>query len=435
MGSQSLVLFEHESIPYCWTEGELAAVERLNRRAGSPILQPQIRNGRPGWRTTQYVGLVRLGATSFQILPKLYQSSTGEQAVQAREAARHLLYLLAHTQDLGVQDTGLAAILQYPGDWFEGLIALFTTRLSELWQRGPQRAYQPVADELPILKGKWRIPDQIRRPEQLHRLAVLYDEFTLDQPLNRLLRAAVELLWRLARDNANRRRLDILREWMDPVTLVSPTVAAHMALPPLTRLNRHYAPLLNLARLLLHQAAPQLTGGRLDAFAFVFDMNHLFEGFLTQFIQRHHRAILPPALTGCRLLAQAEGVQHYLARRSDGKHAFLLRPDLVARLGERTPLLVDMKYKRLDPTQTKLGVDPSDFYQMVAYAHRYGCPSVLLLYPQLADMAHPLHHTFYLHDSPTRIVVHTVNLCRDLTTGAARQQLIAELAEGVAHAV
>jgi 5-methylcytosine-specific restriction enzyme subunit McrC len=273
----SHILFEHETIPFDWTDRELHAVARLSGSGSMTIVHLLNRPGQRLLRTTQYVGIIRLGSYTIQVLPKLYQAHG--ITPPAQQAARNLLYLLTQTADLDVRDSDVATVMQQHSDWFEALIALFTNRLVDLWQRGPQRTYQPIADELPLLKGKWRVADQLRRPDRPHRLAVLYDEFTVDQPLNQLLRCAVEVLWRLARHPSNRRGLETLRDWMEPISLLPPTVAASLTLPPLTRLNRHYAPLLNLARLLLRQAAPQLSHGKLDAFAFVFDMNQLFERF------------------------------------------------------------------------------------------------------------------------------------------------------------
>ena len=209
-----------------------------------------------------------------------------------------------------------------------------------------------------MLKGKLRVGEQLRRPEQYHRLAVRYDEFTVDHARNQALRTAVELLWQITRLPANRRRFGILREWLEQVTLLPPIAAAQMALPNLTRLNQHYSPLVNLARLLLQRAAPFLTHGTQETYAFVFDMNQLFESFLTGFIRRHRTAILPPSLAHAELLVQARSFQQHLALRDDGRRAFLLKPDLAVRMDGGAPLLVDMKYKLLDAAHIRLGAAP-----------------------------------------------------------------------------
>ncbi len=424
------IAFEHDFIPFEWTDKHLAALDRLNRSTGGEVLSPVVKGRQRGFRTAQFVGLVRLEGATIEILPKLYR---GSSEPPQHMAARNLLVLLAHAFDLGLRDTGIASVVSEHGDWFEALAALFAARLMDLWQRGPQRTYRSLDEDLPVLKGKLRVGEQLRRPEQYQRLAVRYDEFTVDHPRNQVLRAAVELLWEITRLPANRRQLGILREWLEQVTLLPPSAAAQMALPPLTRLNRHYAPLVNLARLLLQRAAPYLTIGTHETYAFVFDMNQLFESFLTGLIRRHRAAILPPSLADAELLVQARSFRQHLALRDDDRRVFPLKPDLALRLDGRAPLLVDMKYKLLDASSGRLGVAPSDFYQMMAYAHRFACPHVLLLYPQMSSMPDPLRHTFHLVGSPAHITVHTIDLCRDLTSPASRSLLIAELAEGFAH--
>src|SRR5205823_2849186 len=90
----------------------------------------------------------------------------------------------------------------------------------------------------------------------------------------------------------------------------------------------------------------------------------------------------------------------------------------------RFPLLLDAKYKRLDPADRKLGISPADFYQMHAYAHRYQCPCVLLLYPQTAEMDTPLRVHFTLADSGKRIEATTIDLRVDLSTSEGKRNLI-----------
>ena len=59
----------------------------------------------------------------------------------------------------------------------------------------------------------------------------------------------------------------------------------------LDRLNRDYEPVLNLCRLLLESSTLNLQTGRVAQFAFVFDMNRLFEEFVAEFLRRHKSRI------------------------------------------------------------------------------------------------------------------------------------------------
>ena len=200
----------------------------------------------------------------------------------------------------------------------------------------------------------------------------------------------------------------------------------------LTRLNQRFAPLLNLARLFLSGSAVQLSAGDLDTFAFVFDMNQLFESFIINFIRRHRAEVLPPTLASCDLLAQTRGATRYLARNIRGREVFQLKPDLAFRQADTAqqkdafPLLLDAKYKRLDAADARLGISQTDFYQMHAYAQRYACPRMLLIYPQTAEMDMPLRAQFKLIENDKRIEVATIDLRVDLSTSEGKRNLIGQ---------
>ena len=424
-----LTLFEHDTVPYPWTERDLRLLDAINRQAGCEILTYKFGRDTTALRANQYVGVVRLGDKTIQILPKTYRAEGVVDS--AREATANLLHLLAYAADVPISEQGVAPLLARKSDWFELLIHLFATHLASLWQRGALHTYRAVDQELGVLKGKWRIADQLRYPASLHQFHVTSDEFTADTEINRALRFVVERLWQLTRDGANRRQLELLREWMDGVSIPNAVNRAALDDAHLTRLNRAYVPVINLARLFLDGGALQLAADTTQAYSFVFDMNVLFESFVFRFLQRHRSQILPEAAAEWRLVAQADGCKLHLALHQGMRNAFALKPDIVARSGEQYPLLLDTKYKRLHPTKAALGIDPADFYQMHAYATCYECPRVILLYPQTAEHPEPLHHMFRLQTGravvPAVIEAHTIDLRCDLGKKSERAGLIQQL--------
>jgi 5-methylcytosine-specific restriction enzyme subunit McrC len=426
-----LTLFEHEYKNFDWTDRDCAKLEQLHLTLGTEALRATVRHGRKVIQAAQHVGVIRLGNRTIQILPKIYKvrESTGE-TTRAREATHNLLYLLAYAGQLPVREHSLAPLLKRGKDWFEILTRLFASHLLEEWQRGAYRNYQTVEDELPVLKGKWRIADQLRRPLNQHRFFVAYDEFTADNQLNRIFRFVVERLWRLTRDGGNRQRLGELRQWMEEVRLM-PHVTVTDANPSiLTRLNQRYRSLLNLARLFLDAGSLQMAADDFTTFSFVFDMNQLFEAFIINFIRRHRAEIFQaaPELQNCDLMPQAHGASLYLAKKDDQRSVFLLKPDMAFRNeAKQFPLLLDTKYKRLNADDVKLGVSQADFYQMYAYARRYDCPRVLLLYPQTTEMAGRLRVRFPLQASDKVIEAATVNMHIALSNPSDKQGLIDEL--------
>jgi 5-methylcytosine-specific restriction enzyme subunit McrC len=424
----TFTLFEHETKNFDWTDKDYAVLERVRRAIGVEILRPGMRNSKHVLQAAQHVGVVRLSRRTVQVLPKIHRFGENvSEAERTREATRNLLYLLAYAGQIPVREHALAPLLRHGEDWFEILTRLFASHLLEEWQRGAYRTYQIVEDELPVLKGKWRIGDQLRRPMRQHIFPLTYDEFTADNPLNRVFRFVTERLWQLTRDSGNRQLLGELQQWMEEVTLLPIITAAEASTLMLTRLNQRFAPLLNLARLFLDGGALQLVAGDLSTFAFTFDMNQLFEAFIINFIRRYRIEILPPELQSCDLLAQAHGAPRYLAR-SEAKPVFLLKPDLAFRdQATQFPLLLDTKYKRLDKTDAKLGVSQADFYQMHAYAHRYGCKRVILLYPQTAEMSQPVRARFVVEGTSISVSAATINLQVALQSKKGRVEIIDEL--------
>jgi 5-methylcytosine-specific restriction enzyme subunit McrC len=371
---------------------------------------------------------VRLRNRTIQILPKTYRlSATADEKERAKEATRNLLYMLESAGHLPVREHAQAPLLRFGDDWFEILTRLFASHLLEDWQRGAYRTYHTIEDGLPVLKGKWLISEQLKHPTRRHVFSVAYDEFTADNRLNRVFRFAVEKLWQLTRDSGNRQRLGKLRQWMDEVTLLPHVTAADANPAQLTRLNERFRPLLNLARLFLEGGTLQMTAGDVSSFAFVFDMNQLFEAFIASVIHRHRSDIFDDQLADCELLIQSRGATLFLAQRGATK-VFQTRPDLTFRRNQSDfPLLIDMKYKRLDKNDLKLGVSQGDFYQMHAYSHRYECPRVVLLYPQMEGVQEPLRAFFPLHSGTKAIEAATVDLRLDIRNRQCRQSLVNEL--------
>jgi 5-methylcytosine-specific restriction enzyme subunit McrC len=412
-----LSLFEYElSNGFNWTDREQEAIAKLEKIIGD---RPFDFVGRE-IQARQYVGVFRLGDRTVEVLPKMYRSNT---ATPKQDAVRNLLYMLEYTQQLSVKQYALASLSQQDLDWFEILTRLFAMNLLEEWQRGAFRNYQAVSDTLPVLKGKWNLTEQLRHPERKHLFAVTFDEFTADNQLNRVLRYVVERLYQLTHNFHNRQMLHELQQWMEEVNLLPKVNVEDLRLIPITRLNQRFEPLLNLARLFLENESLQLSSGNFQTFAFALDMNKLFEEFVISFIDRHRHEILPNHLQNCELLPQSQHETKYLAT-TEGQDVFQLKPDLVMRQKFSFPLIMDTKYKRLKEGDRKLGVSQADFYQMYAYAQRYKCPNVLLIYPQVVGMSE-LKAKFKIEGGT--ITAATIDLCGDLSKQSERDKLVERL--------
>jgi 5-methylcytosine-specific restriction enzyme subunit McrC len=427
-----VTLFEYESTAnFNWTDKDALKITRLNKNLGTDVLKPVFRAGKRELQATQYVGTLRFGKQSVQILPKIYRMDGHQQNREtvAREATENLLYLLSYAGKFPIRENEISSLARQTSDWFEILTRLFAEHLIVEWERGASRNYQTVEDELPVLKGKWQFNEQLRRPAIRHKFTVSFDEFTADNKLNRVFRFVVERLWNLTQDAKNRQLLGDLRMLMDEVNLLPHITVADASASLLSRMNSRFLPLLNLARLFLDNSAIQLSISDTESFAFVFDMNALFESFLIEFIRRHRLEILPEDLQMCDFLPQTKGSTRHLAHREE-RDVFQLKPDLAFQdKTQKFPLLVDAKYKRLAEQDLRLGVSQSDFYQMHAYAHRFECPRIVLIYPQSSENEKKLRVNFRLHNYEVVIQAATIDLGLKLSRVSERNKLISELKE------
>ena len=139
-----------------------------------------------------------------------------------------------------------------------------------------------------------------------------------------------------------------------------------------TRLNRHYRPPVELAKVVLRSMSFELGYGRIRSSAFLVDMNRLFEDFVVVALRE------TLGLTEHSFVQGGKG--HRLCL--DDRNQVRLRPDILWWEDGDYSFVGDVKY-RLSETR-------SDLYQLLAYTIAADLPSSLLIYA--AGEAAPREH-------------------------------------------
>ena len=342
--------------------------ERARRRL--PHKPPVLTRTYRDLKAAQVVGVLAVpGKTTLEILPKI----DGEDGA-VRKA---LIHLLAVAHRLRVADGELASLDTQRRDLLELLIGLFANRLLTAVRRGLPRRYIGHEDDLKLLRGRLDVTRQVThlaaRPDLL---ACRFDELSENTPLNRVLKAAVSRLVRVARTAANARRLAELAARFE---FVGDTPDPLREPVRLDRTNTAFHDLHRLARLFLTGDWQSTTGGEATGFTLLFPMNELFERFIGESLKR--------ALGSGRVVRLQN--KRYSALIDDAnERLFNLQPDAVIETpvgATGPPIVLDTKWKRLTPgephCERTLGVIESDVYQMLAYARAYGAGRLILLYP------------------------------------------------------
>lgn len=248
-------------------------------------------------------------------------------------------------------------------DLLPSVIAFFARTVETTLGRGVLRSYQAREDALVALRGRLDVVGQFKRAGVLTPVACSYDEFSEDVVENRALRAAIRLALRVPRVNPGERqrlmRQLVALDGVEDVAIRAENVGAIQV----TRLNRHYAPALGLARLVLANLALMDVRGATSASSFMVDMNDLFQRFVTERLRRE--------LSG-RLDVIDEPTVHLGIGRQ-----VVMQPDLVFREPGGTVRYVgDVKYKLAADARGRSG----DYYQLLAYATAMDLHEGMLIY-------------------------------------------------------
>lgn len=328
--------------------------------------------------STSFVGVVRAGDVELRITPKV--------------GIRRLLWLLGY----GTDPTGWreeTVDLVAVDDLVAAMAVSFVAAANRALRAGILQGYRMREEALAVLRGRLREADQIRSRLGLPvPLEVRYDDYTIDIPENQVLLTAA---FRLARvpgvPPPTRTALRRLISLLNDVTPLIP--GQQVPATPDDRRTHRYQPPLRLARLVLSGRSIEQPLGPVAATGFLFDLNKVFESWLT--------AALREALRPFGGVLRGQWPGHLdLAQR------VRLRPDLVWERGGHPIAVIDAKYKALRPA----AYPHADLYQMLAYCTVLGLPLGRLVYAAGAEQ--PVRHA--IRRTGTTIETCTLDLSKPI---------------------
>lgn len=339
------------------------------------------------WRVAgnQKVGLVRLRTPAGDAI---------ELLLRPKLPVRDLLFLLAYSPTDPWHPEPDPVTSATTDDLPPALADLFARTTRRTLESGVLHGYRTVEEDLPLVRGRIRTADQLRRVGLALPVAVRYDDHTPDIAENRILLAACHLASRLPGVPASTRlALRHLIDHLHGVRLLHPGAQLPTWTP--TRLNSRYALALRLAELLLsHRSAQPEGGSPLATDGFLLDMPAVFERFLT--------VTLTAALARHGVRCAAQETHH----RLDEAARVPFRPDLVLYRAGRALSVADAKYTYATPTAPPT----SHLYQLLAYCTALGLPQGHLIYAAstATPTSDPTPHV--VRRSGVTVTAHTLDL-------------------------
>lgn len=383
----------YQEIPICENDPH-ALTSREADELASYIKQSNLDNcnfvwSRQGLRIINYVGYIRLSAVAIEILPKT-GIATGEHG------RRVLLDMLYHSRYCEVDYSAISELKDIKNNLFEVFGYLFAENLKKELLKGTTSSYMLMENNLTVLKGRLQVSKQIGNIcRGAGKAYCQYDEFTIDNVLNRILKwAALYLIHKVQ----NERTLVLLKFCLLHFDEVDgrEVIPMHLDRVKFDRTNQRFLNAFTLAKMFLLDRSPTSSMGKNQNFALLFNMSDLFEKYISVVMKRYLEYQIFAQQTKYKLLVNE--------RTESGTYS--LQPDLVLCDNECERIIMDTKWKVISDSFFRHGVKREDYFQMYAYLTRYSTVgTAILLYPHNSNItlgSGQMLESYYLEDQPNK---------------------------------
>lgn len=316
-----------------------------------------------------FCGVLQTEQLAIEILPKIDHGSDSSEDMRGL-----LVAMLARAGELGSKRVGDAGLGLQHSHLLDVFIEDFCNQVKSALRGGAIARYSERTENLNAIRGRIELTEHLRANafDRSHLLC-RFDERSIDNPYNQALKAVLRILLGFALSPKIRAMVAAFLHRFDEVSDRRVTIREVDGLS-LDRTIRHWEPVFAQARWLLLGLYPDVRTGDAAGSALLFNMEKLFETVLGLRIrhacQVHGAGRLPVSLQSPVKNLATSGFQ--------------LRPDITIRSGDEIVALLDAKWKRLDLGEPNSGVASGDAYQMNAYASRYRCKRLALVYPASA---------------------------------------------------
>lgn len=289
------------------------------------------------------------------------------------------------------------------------MASILSTGVSQQIKRGLVREYQEQQDTLSSPRGKIDISASIKnRSETRHQLVCTYDEFAVDNELNRILKSTMDILLTADITKENRRKLYTLLPYFKDVK--------HINLKDVfwnrryDRNNQTYRMLIGICWLIANGMLQTTSSGIIKLMDFIDEqkMSHLYEKFILEYYRKEFPC----------LRANASQIQWHLDEKPD---IFLpiMQSDIMLFKGDKI-LIIDAKYyeKSLVTYYGKQHMHSQNLYQIFTYVKNKEAElrdrphkvAGMLLYAKTDEDISP-NSTYYMDGNC--ISINTLNLNQD----------------------
>jgi len=403
-----ITVFEHDHIKLDQEIGEckfdapkLLALQKYYGEKGVPYFS-LIHNG---IQFNEYVGVIQVGNLLIEVLPK------ADNKRGTDEWRKMLISMMRAVGCFDIRVTSNSHLKLKPNTTLDLYIEMFVNEVEYLLHIGLLKKYRKKESNTTALKGSIifskQIQENLTHQERFYVKHTIYD---VEHKLHQIIYTTIKFLKKINMNSVLQSRigaLELIFPEMPPLKVTSTTFDKLVY----SRKSQNYIKAIEIAKLLLLQYHPDISKGKNNVLALMFDMNKLWEKFILVSLRKH----------AGELIVLPHSPKNFW--QSEQGSITKIIPDIVIDGDTDNCIVLDTKWKNLNG----FNPSPDDLRQMYVYHEYFNAIKTALIYP---GSGKPIKGTYFNFNSEINDKMQCFVFPIDIESGSIKMWQM-KIAEGI----